>query len=456
MGLNEASAAVQRWKRRNDARLTSPPKPNQTQPNPTQPRPHAQGCDAVTRQLRMDGWPALSIHGDKSQHERDWVLAEFKAGAWPASWPWLHCWPRWCFGPAGWQQLRTLVCLPEPLDSRADCWPAASPPPPAAGKHPIMIATDVAARGLGKSRWPVSRLLPAACAMPCCTPAAFAPRWLVACGEQRCAGSAVGAVQARRGSWQPALASRQAVHLGSCSGGVGLRTRGGWAGRAAAALPQAVQWHRGGTRSLSGQAAHAALARHSLPTAGLAQSPDARGTGTPSQAGACQRRVPLPPVGRGPPHSAAPAPACVLGVQGRLRACATQAPPTPGWVAGASSPQRGGPPLPLRQGLPAVGANGGVAWPGARLRAPLPPPTTSPHGLPAHPPTPPTAAQATHARRPRRSTRCSRPDAAHAPSRPAQPALAALPPAHGAPSGQLSSLIFWRALPGPAASRPGR
>ncbi|EFN58247.1 hypothetical protein CHLNCDRAFT_30080, partial [Chlorella variabilis] len=53
------------------------------------------GCDAVTRQLRMDGWPALSIHGDKSQHERDWVLAEFKAG-----------------------------------------------------KHPIMIATDVAARGL--------------------------------------------------------------------------------------------------------------------------------------------------------------------------------------------------------------------------------------------------------------------------------------------------------------------
>ncbi len=33
------------------------------------------GCDAVTRQLRMDGWPALSIHGDKSQAERDWVLA---------------------------------------------------------------------------------------------------------------------------------------------------------------------------------------------------------------------------------------------------------------------------------------------------------------------------------------------------------------------------------------------
>jgi ATP-dependent RNA helicase DDX5/DBP2 len=30
--------------------------------------------------LRMDGWPALSIHGDKNQAERDWVLAEFKSG----------------------------------------------------------------------------------------------------------------------------------------------------------------------------------------------------------------------------------------------------------------------------------------------------------------------------------------------------------------------------------------
>lgn len=56
------------------------------------------GCDQVTRQLRMDGWPALSIHGDKSQAERDWVLSEFKAG-----------------------------------------------------KSPIMTATDVAARGLGRS-----------------------------------------------------------------------------------------------------------------------------------------------------------------------------------------------------------------------------------------------------------------------------------------------------------------
>ncbi|CAB4285386.1 unnamed protein product [Prunus armeniaca] len=37
------------------------------------------GCDQITRQLRMNGWPALSIHGDKSQVERDWVLSKFKA-----------------------------------------------------------------------------------------------------------------------------------------------------------------------------------------------------------------------------------------------------------------------------------------------------------------------------------------------------------------------------------------
>jgi len=55
------------------------------------------GCDQVTRQLRMDGWPALAIHGDKDQSERDWVLSEFKTG-----------------------------------------------------RSPIMIATDVAARGLGR------------------------------------------------------------------------------------------------------------------------------------------------------------------------------------------------------------------------------------------------------------------------------------------------------------------
>ncbi len=54
----------------------------------------------------MDGFPALGLHGDKNQIERDWVLAEFKSG-----------------------------------------------------KHPIMIATDVAARGLGEAPLPLSAAL---------------------------------------------------------------------------------------------------------------------------------------------------------------------------------------------------------------------------------------------------------------------------------------------------------
>lgn len=53
-------------------------------------------ADDITRFLRQDGWPALSIHGDKAQTERDWVLNEFKTG-----------------------------------------------------KSPIMVATDVASRGIG-------------------------------------------------------------------------------------------------------------------------------------------------------------------------------------------------------------------------------------------------------------------------------------------------------------------
>ncbi|KAI4877534.1 hypothetical protein NFI96_015813 [Prochilodus magdalenae] len=53
-------------------------------------------CDDLTRRMRRDGWPAMGIHGDKSQQERDWVLNEFKFG-----------------------------------------------------KAPILIATDVASRGLG-------------------------------------------------------------------------------------------------------------------------------------------------------------------------------------------------------------------------------------------------------------------------------------------------------------------
>lgn len=54
-------------------------------------------ADDLTKFLRQDGWPALAIHGDKAQQERDWVLAEFKSG-----------------------------------------------------RSPIMLATDVASRGLGK------------------------------------------------------------------------------------------------------------------------------------------------------------------------------------------------------------------------------------------------------------------------------------------------------------------
>lgn len=53
-------------------------------------------CDDITSYLRQEGWPALSIHGDKDQRERDWVLREFRSG-----------------------------------------------------KSPIMVATDVAARGIG-------------------------------------------------------------------------------------------------------------------------------------------------------------------------------------------------------------------------------------------------------------------------------------------------------------------
>mmetsp|Transcript_76982 Transcript_76982/g.186253 ORF Transcript_76982/g.186253 Transcript_76982/m.186253 type:complete len:568 (-) Transcript_76982:553-2256(-) len=40
-------------------------------------------ADDLTRQLRMASYPTLAIHGDKSQQERDWVLAEFKSGKAP-------------------------------------------------------------------------------------------------------------------------------------------------------------------------------------------------------------------------------------------------------------------------------------------------------------------------------------------------------------------------------------
>lgn len=41
------------------------------------------GADNLTRELRTDGFKALSLHGDKKQEERAWVLSEFKAGRSP-------------------------------------------------------------------------------------------------------------------------------------------------------------------------------------------------------------------------------------------------------------------------------------------------------------------------------------------------------------------------------------
>jgi superfamily II DNA/RNA helicase len=39
--------------------------------------------DQITREMRKVGWPAMCIHGDKSQNERDWVLQEFRANRAP-------------------------------------------------------------------------------------------------------------------------------------------------------------------------------------------------------------------------------------------------------------------------------------------------------------------------------------------------------------------------------------
>lgn len=81
------------------------------------------GCDDVTRRLRQDGWPALSIHGDKSQQERDWVLA--------VSMDWEIVLANDMGVPTCDIKLRVM-----PQEFRM-------------GKNPIMLATDVAARGLG-------------------------------------------------------------------------------------------------------------------------------------------------------------------------------------------------------------------------------------------------------------------------------------------------------------------
>lgn len=39
--------------------------------------------DDLTRRLRMDGFPTLGLHGDKTQTEREWVLTELKNGTHP-------------------------------------------------------------------------------------------------------------------------------------------------------------------------------------------------------------------------------------------------------------------------------------------------------------------------------------------------------------------------------------
>lgn len=41
------------------------------------------GADTLTREMRIGGFPALAIHGDKKQDERDWVLKEFREGRQP-------------------------------------------------------------------------------------------------------------------------------------------------------------------------------------------------------------------------------------------------------------------------------------------------------------------------------------------------------------------------------------
>ena len=38
-------------------------------------------CDQLTRTMQTNGYPAMAIHGDKRQEERDWVLGEFRSGA---------------------------------------------------------------------------------------------------------------------------------------------------------------------------------------------------------------------------------------------------------------------------------------------------------------------------------------------------------------------------------------
>ena len=70
-------------------------------------------ADSLTRELRSSNFPARAIHGDKSQRERDWVLQEFRSG-----------------------------------------------------RAPLMIATDVASRGLGKDDFPLGFCVLYICLVP--------------------------------------------------------------------------------------------------------------------------------------------------------------------------------------------------------------------------------------------------------------------------------------------------
>jgi len=76
-------------------------------------------ADELTRYLRREGWPALCIHGDKQQTEREWVLNGERM--------FLIC---------------TCICTYVVIVNFVSEFKA--------GKSPILIATDVAARGLGK------------------------------------------------------------------------------------------------------------------------------------------------------------------------------------------------------------------------------------------------------------------------------------------------------------------
>lgn len=99
-------------------------------PPPTHPCGCAPAHPQLTRQLRVDGWPALCIHGDKTQQVCGCTLNH------PPPYPRLPKYPR----------LPTPTRLPTHPQERD--WVLSEFK---SGKSPIMLATDVAARGLGAS-----------------------------------------------------------------------------------------------------------------------------------------------------------------------------------------------------------------------------------------------------------------------------------------------------------------